>query len=242
MSSTRLLFNAGALAYDLLTRQELWRRQIRRVLDHAPGLPAAPRVLDVGCGPGVSAFELAAALGPDAEVVGVDLADRMIALARAHHRRDFPHLARVRFQEADATRLPFAEGAFDLAVGHSFLYLVPDRPRVLAELYRVLAPGGRLILMEPSAHGSLASAALSAGAAWSEVLRTPSAAARFGTSMVLWRVAGRAAGRMSPELVRELFPAAGFSSIEVHPTLAGLGLHAVASKPRAPLPRAGAAC
>ena len=220
------IFNAGALVYDLLTAQRFWRDQIASVLGYVEGRRPL-RVLDLGCGPGVSTFVLAERLGGDSDLVGVDLAHKMVARAQRHHRRYHAALTNVRFEQADATRLPHDEGSFDLAVGHSFLYLVPDRPAVLAEVRRVLAPGGTLVLMEPRAGGSLLEAASAVGPRWRGASTTPWQASRFVASLVLWRLVSSNAGRMSPGLVEQLFAAAGFREVESHPTLAGLGLHCV---------------
>jgi len=90
------------------------------------------RALDVGTGTGAAAFILAQRF-PEAEVVGVDLTGGMIAEAQG---KTPPELAdRVRFQEADAERLPFADGSFDLV---TLSNMIP----FFDELTRVLAPGG----------------------------------------------------------------------------------------------------
>jgi ubiquinone/menaquinone biosynthesis C-methylase UbiE len=90
------------------------------------------RALDVGTGTGAAAFILAQRF-PEAEVVGVDLTGGMIAEAQG---KTPPELAdRVRFQEADAERLPFADGSFDLV---TLSNMIP----FFDELARVLAPGG----------------------------------------------------------------------------------------------------
>ena len=88
---------------------------------------AGERVLDVGCGPGALA---AAAAARGADVVGVDLAEGMVAEARRRH----PELE---FVCADAESLPFADGAFDVAVGAFLVNHVPDPERAVAELRRV---------------------------------------------------------------------------------------------------------
>ena len=97
---------------------------LRLALD---GLSAPARVLDVGSGTGVAARALAEWYG-DAEVVGVDLAPAMVAEAE---RRG----GRARFQVADASRLPFPDGAFELVV---LMNAIP----FFDELARVTAPGG----------------------------------------------------------------------------------------------------
>lgn len=246
----QLLFRIGARAYDDLTGQDFWRQQIRKLLDHVPFAElrfpatstdggravAAPRladrgplrVLDLGCGPGVSAFVLGEALHPASDVIGVDLSPEMLDRARRWHLNRFPHLVNVRFMRADATRLPFAAERFDLITGHSFLYLVPDRVGALREARRVLSPQGVLVFMEPSREGSLLWAGARGLPRSVGLLRHPAGSARFLTSMALWRVASAVAGRMSPDLVRRLFREAGWAEVACHPTLGGLGLHVVA--------------
>ena len=96
----------------------------------ATGAPT--RALDVGTGTGAGAFALARRF-PEAEIVGVDLAAAMVAEAR---RKAPPELAgRVRFVEADAARLPFADDEFELV---ALANMIP----FFDELTRVLAPGG----------------------------------------------------------------------------------------------------
>jgi SAM-dependent methyltransferase len=100
----------------------------------APG-----RVLEVGCGWG----ELAEWIERDtgAEVVAVDLSPRMVELARERG---------VDARVADVQELPFADGQFDLVVAAWMLYHVPDIDLALAEIARVLRPGGRLVAVTNS--------------------------------------------------------------------------------------------
>jgi SAM-dependent methyltransferase len=94
------------------------------------------RALDLGTGTGLGAFAIARRF-PQAEVVGADLAVRMIEEAR---RRTPPELAgRVRFDVADASRLPYASGSFDLV---TLANMIP----FFDELARVVAPGGAMLL------------------------------------------------------------------------------------------------
>jgi ubiquinone/menaquinone biosynthesis C-methylase UbiE len=103
------------------------------------GLAAVPpsrRVLDVGTGTGLGAFAIAARF-PDADVVGVDLSEDMVAEAR---RKTPPELAgRIRFEQADAARLPFPDESFDLVTLGN---MIP----FFDELARVLAPDGALLI------------------------------------------------------------------------------------------------
>jgi ubiquinone/menaquinone biosynthesis C-methylase UbiE len=99
-------------------------------------LPVAPRrALDVGTGTGDGALVIAGRF-PQAEVVGVDLADAMVGEARQKVPDDLS--ARVRFEAADASKLPFADGSFEL-VAHA--NMIP----FFGELTRVLAPGGHTL-------------------------------------------------------------------------------------------------
>jgi SAM-dependent methyltransferase len=92
------------------------------------------RVLEVGCGRGELAERMATELGAD--VVALDQSRRMVELTRARG---------VGARVGDVQELPFADASFDVAVAAWMLYHVPDVDRALAELARVLRPGGRLV-------------------------------------------------------------------------------------------------
>ena len=218
----RLLFDLGAQAYDTLTAHPLWREQIARLLDLSPAT-GPEHVLDLGTGPGVSAFVLAARLPAGSRVTGLDLSPQMIAIAKRYLAKE-PSLP-VDFLVADASKLPFGDATFDRATGHSFLYLLPDPVAVLREVRRVLKPGGVATFMEPNAAGSLWMAARSAPnprdhALWDTL--------RFSTSMTLWRAMSAAHTRMSPDKLAALCREAGHTYVDARPTLGGLGLHFVA--------------
>jgi len=119
----------------------IWPQELPIVRGHA--LPAAPRILDVGCGTGEITSRLAEEL-PAARVVGVDIIDEHLALAR---RRYAAVGDRLTFQHGDAFALPFDDGAFDLVVCRHMLQAVPQPERVLGELARVARPGGALHLV-----------------------------------------------------------------------------------------------
>jgi ubiquinone/menaquinone biosynthesis C-methylase UbiE len=99
------------------------------------------RLLDVGCGTGTLLAAVAAAV-PDAACAGIDLSARMLGVARA---KLPPATALV---AGSADRLPFADGAFTAVVSTSALHYFPDPVAALAEMRRVLAPGGRLVLTD----------------------------------------------------------------------------------------------
>jgi arsenite methyltransferase len=113
------------------------RRAVRGLLALQPG----ERVLDIGSGPGFLADEMAEEVGPEGRVHGIDPSESMLAIAR---RRDRP----VEYAAGDALALPFADAAFDAAVATQVYEYVPDMPAALAEVRRVLRPGGRLLILD----------------------------------------------------------------------------------------------
>lgn len=227
MVENRQFFNLTAWGYDFITGQDIWREQIGRTLSYVDDPQRLERVLDLGCGPGISTFVLGETL-ERVSITGIDVADRMIRRAHAHHEREYADLDNVEFRRADVYDLPFRAQSFDLAVGHSFLYLLPDRKEALRGIYDVLRPGGMLVLMEPDADGSLARAIRRpSDMGW---VRSPVASARFATSMVLWRLFSRSKGQFRARELEGLFREAGFDDCGVESTLGGLGHHAVGRK------------
>ena len=142
------MFDRVAKRYDLLNSlmtaglHHAWRvRAAERTL-LAPG----DSVLDVCCGTGDLALELAKLTSPGGHVVGCDFSEPMLDLARekaAERGADG-----VRFEWADALELPYDEGRFDAVTVGFGLRNFADRDRGLAELARVLKPGGRLVVLE----------------------------------------------------------------------------------------------
>ena len=233
--NNRMIFNIGASVYDVLTRQDLWRNQIHQMLHFVEEPQDALRILDLGCGPGISTFVLAEALGDTASIQGIDIADAMISKARQHHDRSYAHLQNIQFAVEDAMSLPYPDHSFDLAVGHSFLYLVPDPLRVLKEVHRVLTPNGMAVFMEPRRAGGLLQAFRHTRGHTHALWRQPNSTLRFLTSMVAWRVVSSIQGQLMPEFVEDVFKKAGFAEIACHPTLGGLGMHCV-GRPNSTLP------
>lgn len=108
-------------------------------------IPPGAIVLDVGCGPASITGSLVCASGPGGLVLGVDISEAMLTRAvRAESG------AQVGFLRADAQRLPFRDQTFDAAVSIAVLQLIPDPTAALAEMARVLRPGGRLAVMVPT--------------------------------------------------------------------------------------------
>ncbi len=118
--------------------ERAWDSVFRRHLPPGDRL----RVLDLGTGLGYLAG-VAARLGHDA--VGVDIAPRMIDRARERAQQ---HGVSVDLRVADVDALPFPDGSFDAVTERNVLWTMPDPPLALAEIARVLRPGGHLLLME----------------------------------------------------------------------------------------------
>jgi ubiquinone/menaquinone biosynthesis C-methylase UbiE len=102
------------------------------------------RVLDAGCGPGVSLPLLERYFEP-AEIVGLDIDPGEIERARAQVRRCS---CAVELVQGDIAQLDFADSSFDLILCHQTLHHVVDQAAVLREFHRVLAPGGALLIAE----------------------------------------------------------------------------------------------
>ena len=103
------------------------------------------RMLDIACGPGNTTRRLAEHAGDDGLVVGLDFAAGMLARAVA----DTPQ-RNVAYVRGDANALPFPGGSFDVVSCFGALYMLPDPAAALAEMSRVLAPGGRVCVLTAS--------------------------------------------------------------------------------------------
>ena len=113
------------------------RREVLRLLALQPG----ESVLDIGSGPGFLAAEMAAAIEPDGRVFAVDPSESMRELARSRN-------TALEIRSGSAEALPLPDDAVDVAVATQVLEYVPDVPRALAEMYRVLKPGGRALILD----------------------------------------------------------------------------------------------
>ena len=107
------------------------------------GAAGSGRILDVACGPGAVAAALA---GRAREVVGLDATPAMLEQARMHCEK--AGLSNVRFEHGKAEELPFDADAFDAVVTRLALHHCVDPGLVLAEMFRVLRPGGRAVIAD----------------------------------------------------------------------------------------------
>lgn len=147
-SQVRGMFDRIAGVYDLMNTvmtAGLHHRWRARAADRAE-LSAGDAALDVCCGTGDLAVELRRRVGPEGRVVGCDFSEPMLELARRKAER--LGMAEVSFEWADALELPYEDGSFDaVTVGFGVRNLA-DLRRGLAEMARVLRPGGRLVILE----------------------------------------------------------------------------------------------
>jgi SAM-dependent methyltransferase len=105
-------------------------------------LDRGERVLDLGCGAGTDTLVAAQMVGPEGRVVGIDMTPEMLAKARAATTE--LGATNVELLEAEAERLPFSDASFEVVISNGVIDLIPDKDAVFAEIYRVLAPGGRI--------------------------------------------------------------------------------------------------
>lgn len=130
-----------------LGQDYLWRPRALWTLDrYRRDQPAPRRLLDVGCGTG-ELTRLSARHFPGARVVGVDFTGAMLRNA-ARPGRNAAAGPRIGFVQGTAGRLPFRSGSFDVVLSAFVARNLPDLPKALGEMRRVLAPSGTLFLLD----------------------------------------------------------------------------------------------
>ncbi len=127
----------AAMGFDL----DHYRSEKQAAVDSLRLRPGA-RVLDLACGPGAFTRVLGESVGPNGRAVGVDLSAPMLQRARRDNATGVTSYLR-----GSGHQLPFADGSLDAVLCYGALYLIPDPFRVLEEISRVVAPGGRVSLM-----------------------------------------------------------------------------------------------
>jgi len=130
---------------DWLVDNPIRRRYLRPILDRV-GIRPGERVLELGPGPGVFTVEAARRVGPQGRLFAVDIQPEMIAQVEERVRE--AGLTNVETHVADAYQLPLDDASVDRAFLVTVLPEVPDQARALAELCRVLRPGGLLSITE----------------------------------------------------------------------------------------------
>ena len=142
LDTVRKTFTDWAPYYDATHLWIPYRRESRLAL----GIQRGDRVLDLACGTGANLAHLRELVGDEGRVVGVDLTPAMLDVARKRiARHGWKH---VEVYEADAAQLPFADGSFDKAICAFALNIIPDYKRAIAEVERVLVPGGRFVVLD----------------------------------------------------------------------------------------------
>jgi len=223
------MFTAVPPHYDLINRiitwgmDKRWRRAAARAcLDASP-----KRILDIGCGTGDLIINIARLAKETLELVGIDYSPPMLAKATTKAERLVPH-RKVAFIEGYVTSLPFSDGYFD-CVGISFAfrnltYKNPLSQPHLAEVLRVLAPGGRYIIVETSQPACRL-------IRWLFHLYLRVFVANVGQWLsgnkgAYYYLAESAANFYAPKEVRELLVGAGFRKVSYRPLFFGaVGLH-----------------
>jgi ubiquinone/menaquinone biosynthesis C-methylase UbiE len=126
--------------------EDSWKSQLKPAQDQLlemAALKPGDRVLETACGTGLVTFRAARSVEPNGEVLATDLSDGMIALAKSEAQNK--GIGNVSFKRMDAEELEVEDEAFDAALCGLGLMYVPDPVKALAEMHRVLKPGGRAV-------------------------------------------------------------------------------------------------
>ena len=145
------MFDDIAPSYDRLNHlmsldvDKWWRRRaLKEIVDGTP-----QQILDVACGTGDSTIAIARAAGSGSRVTGVDISEGMMALVMRKAAHEGVH-DRIRLQVADGENLPFAEGSFHRVFCAFGIRNFEHKELGLKEFYRVLKPGGKVVILELS--------------------------------------------------------------------------------------------
>jgi len=121
----------------------VWAKYGGRTVERL-ALPSGASVLDVGCGTGASAIPAAERVGPNGKVIAVDLAERLLEIAR--HKAASRNLGNIEFRLGDMEDLGYPDRHFDAVICVFAIFFVPDVAKQIKELWRTVRPGGQLAI------------------------------------------------------------------------------------------------
>ena len=129
-------------------------------------LHSGDSVLDVGCGAGVDCLVAASLVGPSGSVVGIDITEPMFERARTS--LSATPFSNVRFMLARGEEIPLPDSSANVVISNGAINLSPDKALVLAEIHRVLRPGGRLMMADMFLEEGVSQQTVATLDAWSD--------------------------------------------------------------------------